>query len=55
MGIWVPLTRLWKQKLIDDDVVRVDLVRGEFLHEPFRLVQGEELGYADADERRLFL
>jgi hypothetical protein len=55
MGIWVSLTGLWKQKLIHDDIVRVDFVRGEFLHKSLRLVQGEELGYADADERRLFL
>lgn len=48
-------TGFGEEKLVDDDIVRVDLVRGEFLDEAFRLVQGQELGYADADERRLFL
>jgi hypothetical protein len=49
------LTGLWKQQLIYDDVVRVDFICGEFLYEPFRLVQREKLGYAHADERCLFL
>lgn len=46
---------LGEEELVDDDVVRVDLVRGELLHEPLGFVQGEELGDADADEGRLFL
>ena len=49
------LTGLREQKLVHDDVVRVDFVRRQFLHQPLRLVQREELGYTHADERRLFL
>ena len=48
-------TALGEEQLVDDDVVRVDFVRGQFLYETFRLIQGQEFGYADADECGLFL
>lgn len=48
-------TGFGEEELVDDDVVRVDLVLRQFLDEPFRLVQREELGDADADECCLFL
>lgn len=48
-------TVLGEEQLVDDDVVRVDFVRGQFLYETFRLIQGQEFGYADADECGLFL
>lgn len=44
-----------EEELVDDDVVRVDLVLGELLHETLRLVQRQELGDAHANERGLFL
>lgn len=44
-----------EHQLVDDDVVRVDLALGQLLDEPLRLVQGEELGDAHADEGGLFL
>jgi hypothetical protein len=44
-----------EEQLVDDDVVCVNLVLCEFLHEPLGLVQREEFGYAHADERRAFL
>lgn len=49
------LTFLREEKLVDDDVVRVNFVRHELLHESFRLVQREELGDADTDEGGFFL
>ena len=49
------LTGLGKQELVHDDVVRVDFVGGQFLHEPLRLVQRQEFGYAHTNERRLLL
>ena len=36
-------TLLREEELVDNDVVRVDLVLGEFLHQTFRLVQRQEL------------
>ena len=48
-------TRLGEQQLVDDDVMCVDLVSGELLHQPLRLIQGQELGDAYTDESRLFL
>ena len=48
-------TVLGEQELVDDDVMRVDLVLGELLHQPFRLVQREELGDAHANKRGLLL
>lgn len=48
-------TVLGKEQLVDDDVVRVDFVRRQFLYETFRFIEGQEFGYADADERGLFL
>jgi uncharacterized radical SAM superfamily Fe-S cluster-containing enzyme len=44
-----------KEKLVNNDVVRVDLVRGQLLDEPLGLVKRQELRYADADEGCLFL
>ena len=48
-------TVLGKEQLVDDDVVRVDFVRRQLLYETFRLIEGQEFGYADADKRGLFL
>ena len=50
-----PLTLLWEDQLVDDDVVCVNLVRRQFLDESLRLVQRQELGNADADESGLVL
>ena len=44
------LTVLWKDDLVDDHIVGVDLELGQLLHQALRLVQGQELGDADADE-----
>lgn len=44
-----------EQKLIDDDVVRVDLVLGELLYETLGLVEREKLRYAHTHECSLFL
>ena len=49
------LTGFGKQKLIHNDVVRVDFVGGQFLYKTLRLVQRQEFGYAHANERRLLL
>ncbi|KAG5457649.1 MAG: hypothetical protein BJ554DRAFT_2279, partial [Olpidium bornovanus] len=49
------LTLLWEKQLVDDDVVRVNIVRSEFLNHAFRLVEREKLGDADADKRRFVL
>lgn len=48
-------TRFGKEELVDDDVVRVDFISGELLDEAFRLVQGQELRDAHADECGLIL
>lgn len=44
-----------EHQLIDDDVVRVYLALGQLLDQPLRLIEGEELGDADAYERGLVL
>lgn len=44
-----------KHQLVDNDVVCVDAALGQLLDQPLRLVQGQELGDAHADERRLLL
>lgn len=44
-----------EHQLVHDDVVRVDATLGQLLDEPLRLVEGEELGDAHADEGGLFL
>lgn len=44
-----------KHQLVDDDVVCVDAALGQLLDQALRLVQGQELGDAHADERRLLL
>jgi hypothetical protein len=49
------LTLLWEDQLIDDDVVRVNLVRRQLLDKSLRLVQRQELRNADADESGLVL
>lgn len=49
------VTLVQHEQLVDDDVVRVDAALGEFLHEPLRLVQRQELRDAHAHERRLVL
>ena len=46
------LSRSLEEQLVDDDVVSVDATLGQLLHQPLGLVQGQELGDADADERR---
>jgi hypothetical protein len=38
-----------EEQLVDDDAVRVDLVRRELLDEALRLVERQELADADAD------
>ena len=48
-------TFLWEEKLVDDDIVRVDLISGQFLNQSLGFVERQELGNANADERRLFL
>ena len=53
--ISVVRTCFGEEELVDDDVVRVDLVGGELLDEAFCFVEGKELGDADADECCLFL
>lgn len=47
--------RVGENQLVDNDVVRVNATLGQFLDQPLRLVQGEELGDAYADEGCLFL
>lgn len=47
--------RVGENQLVDDDVVRVDATLGQFLDQPLRLIQGEELGDTYADEGGLFL
>lgn len=44
-----------EHQLVHDDVVRVDAALGQLLDEPLRLVEGEELGDAHADEGGLLL
>jgi hypothetical protein len=44
-----------KDKLVNDDVVCVDLIRRELLHKSLRLIERKKLRNADADERRLVL
>ena len=44
-----------QDKLIDDDVVRVDVRLGQLLDESFRLVQRQELSDAHAHECRHLL
>lgn len=41
--------------MVDDDVVCVDAALGQLLDQPFRLIEGEELSDAHADEGGLFL
>ncbi len=41
--------------MINDNIVRVDFVRGELLDESFRFVKGEEFRDTDTDKSRLFL
>lgn len=41
--------------MVDDDVVCVDAALGQLLDQPLRLIEGEELGDAHADEGGLFL
>ena len=44
-----------REELIHDYVVRIDTVLGKLLNESLRFVEREELGYAHANERGLFL
>lgn len=44
-----------ENELVDDDVVCVDATLGQFLDQPLRLVQRQELSDAHADEGGLFL
>ena len=46
------LSRSLEEQLVDDDVVSVDAALRQLLHQPLGLVQGQELGDADAHERR---
>lgn len=48
---------LWfgENELVDDYVVCVDAALGQLLDQPLRLIEGEELGDAHADEGGLFL
>ena len=46
-------TLLWEQELVDDNVMRINLVRCELLHEALRLVQRQELRNTYTDECRL--
>jgi hypothetical protein len=41
---------LYEKNLVDYDVVSVDLVTRQFLHQALGLVEGKELGDADANE-----
>lgn len=50
MASTLELTRLGEEKLVDDNVVRVNLVFGEFLDETLGLVERQELGDADTDK-----
>ena len=45
------LSRSLEEQLVDDDVVSVDAALRQLLHQPLGLVQGQELGDADAHER----
>ena len=47
--------RVGEHQLVDDDVVRVDATLGQLLDQPLRLVQGQELCDAHADEGCLLL
>lgn len=47
--------RVREDKLVDDDVVGVDLALSQLLDQPFRLIQGQEFGDAHTDESCLFL
>lgn len=49
------LTLLGEQKLVYNDVVGVNFIRGQFLNETLRFVEGQEFGYANADKCRFFL
>lgn len=49
------LTWFGEEQLVDNDVMRVNLVVGELLNEAFCLVQRQELGNAHADECCLVL
>lgn len=44
-----------KDELVDDDVVGINLAFGQLLNQPLRLVKGQELSNAHADERCLLL
>lgn len=44
-----------KHQLVDDDVVCVDAALGQLLDQTLCLVQGQELGDAHTDKRRLLL
>lgn len=53
--LYVPLAEFFgvlfrKEHLIDDNVVTVNAVFGELLHQTFRLVNGKEFGNTDADK-----
>ena len=37
------LTRFWEKQLIHDDVVGINLVRRQFLHQALSLVERQEL------------
>ena len=41
---------LWEDDLVDHHVMSVDLELGQLLHQALRLIEGQELGDADADE-----
>ena len=49
------LTGFREEKLIDDDIVRVNLVRCQFLDKTFSLVKWQELRDANTNKGRLFL
>jgi hypothetical protein len=44
-----------EQHLIDDDRMRIDVTFGQFLNQSFGFVERQELGNANADERRQIL
>ena len=48
-------TLLGEKKLVDDNVVRINLILRQFLDKSFRLVKRQELGYTDTDKSRLLL
>ena len=43
---------LGKQQLVDDNGMRIDLIRRQLLDHPLRLIQRQELGNANADKGR---